>query len=410
MSELKGINYLRKKLARKRIRVKTRYRYYDQKFRVKDLGISTPKNMRDLSPVVGWCTKAVDAIADRLVFRGFENDYFNMKEIYELNNMDVLINSGILSALISSCSFVYISKDQDGFPQLQVIDGANATGVIDSRTNLLTEGYAILDTDDNGVPTLEAYFTPDYTEYYQKGKDPYQIDNPARYCLLVPWIYKPSDTRPFGHSRITRACMEMVQGACRTIKRSEVTAEYYSYPQKYLLGRDPKAPRPSEEQRLGMSASNMLDVPQNKDGSTPNVGQFSQQSMAPHNDQLATYVKTFCGETGLTADDLGYVSANPSSAEAIETSHESLRLLVDKAQQYFAVGILNVGYLSACVRDDKAYLRSAVANTKVLWKPTFKPSAATLGVIGDGALKINQAEPGFISKTTLEKLTGIESE
>ena len=36
---------------------------------------------------------------------------------------------------------------------------------------MLNEGYAILDTDENGKPTIEAYFTSTYTEYYEKGKE-----------------------------------------------------------------------------------------------------------------------------------------------------------------------------------------------------------------------------------------------
>ena len=44
------------------------------------------------------------------------------------------------------------------------------------------------------------------------------------------------DSRPFGHSRISRACMGLQQGALRTLKRSEISAEFYSFPQKYVLG------------------------------------------------------------------------------------------------------------------------------------------------------------------------------
>lgn len=116
----------------------------------------------------------------------------------------------------------------------------------------------------------------------------------------------------------------------------------------------------------------------------------------------------FAGETGLTMDDLGFVSDNPSSAEAIKASHESLRLAASKAQRSFSSGILNVGYLATCLRDDFPYRREQFYKTGVLWEPTFEPDAAAIGLIGDAAIKINQAVPGYFNEDSLRALTGIK--
>lgn len=58
-------------------------------------------------------------MADRLVFRDFKNDNFNMMEIFRLNNPDVLFPDGISSALISACSFIHIGVDGSGFPKMK---------------------------------------------------------------------------------------------------------------------------------------------------------------------------------------------------------------------------------------------------------------------------------------------------
>ena len=42
-------------------------------------------------------------------------------------------------------------------------------------------------------------------------------------------------------------------------------------------------------------------------------------------------------------------------------------------------------------------------------EPLFEPDAAGLGTIGDGALKINQAIPGYFDAQALRDLTGIRS-
>lgn len=406
MDEYRGIEYLRNKLSVKRPGVLKRYKYYEMKNTVTDFGISTPPGLKSVHSVLGWCGKAADSLADRLVFREFESDNFGMNEIFQMNNPDVFFDSAVLSAAISSCCFIYISKGENNFPRLQVIDGGNATGIINPITGLLTEGYAVLERDDDDNPILEAYFRPEKTEYYNKRRIKYQsIPNSAPAPLLVPIIYRPDARRVFGHSRISRACMSIVGSALRTIKRSEIAAEFYSFPQKYAIGMSQDA-EPMDRWRASMSS--LLEITKDEEGDKPDVGQFTQQSMQPHTEQLKMFASLFAGETGLTLDDLGFATENPSSAEAIKAAHENLRLTARKAQRTFGSGFLNVGYLAACLRDDEAYWRNQIYLTKPVWEPVFEPDASTLSIIGDGAIKINQAVPGYFNKDNLRNLTGIQ--
>lgn len=407
MAEYEGIAYLRRKLNTKQTRVNLRYKYYEMKNVVKDMSKMTPPGMRWLTASLGWCGKSVDSLADRLVFKEFTDDNFDINQIYQMNNPDVLFDSAVLSALIASCCFIYISPDDEGFPRLQVIDGANATGIIDPITGLLKEGYAILERDRNKQITLEAYFTPGRTDYIRKGqKEIESYYNAAPYPLLVPVIYRPDAVREFGHSRISRAQMQIMQSALRTLKRSEISAEFYSFPQKYVVGLSEDA---EQMDKWRATMSSMLTFTKDEDGDSPQLGQFTQQSMSPYIEQFRMFAAAFAGETGLTMDDLGFVSDNPSSAEAIKAAHENLRLAARKAQRNFGIGFLNAGYLAACVRDDYSYMRRQVYLTKPSWEPIFEPDAAMLSGIGDGAIKINQAVPGYFGSDNLRTLTGIDA-
>lgn len=405
MDGYKGIEYLRRKLNEKRVRVRLRYGHYEMKNVVPDLGISTPPDLRYWMGTLGWCSKAVDSMADRLVFREFEDDNLGMADIFQMNNQDVLIDSAILGALISSCDFIYIAKDNDGV-RLQVVDGGNATGILDYNTMMLKEGYAVLERDDFDAPTLEAHFMKEATVIYRNGKLETIFDNPAPYPLLVPIVNRPDAKRPFGHSRISRACMNIVGAAIRTAKRSEIAAEFYSYPQKYATGLSQDAEK-MDTWKAAMSS--MIAFEKDDDGDKPTLGQFQQASMSPHSEQMRMWAGLFAGETGLTLDDLGFPSQNPSSAEAIKSSHETLRLMARKAQRDFSIGLLNTGYLAACVRDDIEYRREMITLTRVKWEPVFEPDAAMLSVIGDGAIKINQSVPGFFGEDNLRDITGIEA-
>ena len=412
---MKGRAYLSKKLENKRTRGLLRYRYYDQKQTAVDLGISTPEGLEWFTTVNGWCTKAVDNLADRLQFDKFDNDSFGFTEMFDQNNPDIFYDDAMLSSLITACSFVYISRggineaDDTKKMRFQVIDGTNATGDIDDFTKLMFEGYAVLERDKNDAVVTYAYFQPGRTEFYHTGEEePFAVETfNSRYCALVPIIYKPDAKRPFGHSRISRACMDYAKSAMRTIKRSEIAAEFYSFPQKYATGLSQDAELLNSWQA---SMSAMLTFTKDEEGEKPTLGQFQAASFTPHLEQLKAIASMFAGETGLTLDDLGFVTSNPSSAEAIKAGHEGLRLAAVKAQRCFAVGFKNVGYIGACMRDDADYEREELFETKVIWKPTFEPDASTLTTIGDGIIKINQAleTGGYINAERLRRLTGIE--
>lgn len=402
-----GIGYLKRKLVTKQSRVQTRYRYYEMKECHTPRNLMVPDQLKNkFSIKLGWCTKAVDSLADRLQFRGFKNDNLDLTSIYQMNNFDVLADSAILGALITSCDFIYISMDKNGYPRMQVIDGYNATGIMDEITGMLEEGYAVLDRDENGQIISEAYFGKGYTDFYIKGQEPYRIENICSYPLLVPIVYRPDAKRPFGHSRISRACMRYQDNVADTLLNMAICSETNAFVQKYIAGSDPDMDFDSS--RAWMSS--FLNISASEDGTKPDLGQFQQASLAPYIDEIETQASLFAGEVGLTLDDLGFSKSNPASVDAIRASHENLRLTARKAQRQFGIGFLNAGYLAACLRDEFDFNREVLYETKPIWEPVFEPDANAIGMIGDAAVKVNSAVPGYFNAENLRDLTGIDSD
>lgn len=370
-----------------------------------DFGISSPPELKYWNSCVGWCARGVDALSDRMDFYGFKDDVFGLADIYDANNKDVLFPSAIQGALIGSCAFIYISEGEDGFPRLQIINADDATGIINPVTGLLNEGYAVLERNQYGLPLKEAYFTHEYSAFYENGQLVDQREYKVKEPMLVPLIFRPDAKRPFGHSRITRACMAHVCSALRTIKRSEISAEFYSFPQKYATGLDQNAEH-MDKWSAAMSA--MMRFSLNEDGQDHvKLGQFTQQSMTPHAEQLKMFASLFAGEVGLTLDDLGFPQSNPSSYDAIRAAHENLRLTATRAQKTFNVGILNAGYLAACIRDDYAYTRQQITITTPMWLPPFRADASMLSGIGDAIQKMNTSMPDYLTEEKILELTGI---
>ena len=403
--EYVGIGFLQSLLVQKRVRVNLRYLFYDMKNLTMDFGISSPPELKYWNSCVGWCARGVDALADRMDFYGFKEDVFGLEEIYAANNKDVLFPSAIKSAFIGACAFIYVSEGDDGFPRLQVIAADDATGIINPITGLLNEGYAVLERDIYGVPVKEAYFTHEFSAFYENGVLVDQREYAVKEPMLVPFVFRPDAKRPLGYSRISRACMAQVCSALRTIKRSEISAEFYSFPQKWATGLDQDVEH-MDKWSAAMSA--MMRFSLNEDGQDHvKLGQFTQQSMTPHVEQLRMFASLFAGEVGLTLDDLGFPQSNPSSYEAIQASHENLRLTARAAQKSFNVGILNAGYLAACIRDDFAYTRQQITITSPMWLPPFRADASTLSGLGDAIQKINQSYPEYLTEEKILELTGI---
>lgn len=403
---MQGIEYLNKKLDKYRRGALANNKVYDMKNVDAEVGITIPPELRrQYRATSGWCAKAVDSISDRLVFREFANDTFGLNDIFTMNSADVFFDDAVLSALINSCSFVYISEGDEDVPRLQVIQGSDATGILDPITRLLSEGFAVLSRDDLGKPIDSLHFLPDRTDHYKSGDLYRSYPHNAGYPLLVPIIHRSDSNKPFGRSRITPSALYYQKYAKRTLERSDITAEFYSFPQKYVVGLSPDA---EQMDTWKATVSSMLQFDKDEDGDAPKLGQFTVPSMSPFIEQMRMAAAGFAGETGLTMDDLGFVTDNPSSAEAIKASHETLRLQAEKAQRDFGLGFLNVGFLAACLRDGVAYNRSQFYLTKPKWEPVFKPDASTISLIGDGAIKMNQAVPDYFDENNLRDMTGIE--
>lgn len=404
-----GKNYLKNKLNTVRPKVITKYEYYENDNKNALRSIAIPQELMQHYRVrLNWCGKAVDLLCDRLSIKRFKDDFFNMQTIYADNNADILFGSAIKGALISSCDFIYLLKDGDRV-KMEVINGSNATGILDETTALLKEGYAVLKRDPENESTIlqEAYFTPEYTEYtdYEQGTS-FQVPTYCGKCLLVPIINNPKiGQKSFGHSRISKSMMNIQDDAERLSTETKILAEINSWPQKWITG----LAEGTEIDTLKATFSSLLRFDKDDDGDRPQLGQFTQMSFNDHIKLFDQYVSEFSGMSALTRDDLGFVTENPSSAESKKAALESLRVIAGKCQRDLSVGFINAGFVAASLRDEKNYARDIVKDTSIIWRPLVEPDASTLSSIGDGVIKINQAIPGFFNTDNLSDLLGIEA-
>ena len=334
-------------LNSKRRKNELRRAYYDGHNLLRDLGISVPPQLRTLDVVVGWPAKAVDSLSRRTILNGFTSaggSELNgiLDDAWDANQLAIEAPSAHTSALIHSCSFVFVTKGGEGDPEALITtrSAEDATGIWDARRRCLSAALSIVDYDSkSGEPTQMNLYLPNRVAIIRRTA-PGMYD--AEYTLHAMGVpvevlpYRAMHGQPFGRSRITRGVRYLTDAAARTMLRTEVGAEFYNAPQRYALGADEEAFKDADGNvtpAWTVMLGRMLMLSRDEEGHVPSVGQFSQQTMQPNIDQLKSLAQMYAAETSLPVGSLGIVQDNPSSAEAIRAVNEEQGIEIEHWQR-----------------------------------------------------------------------------
>ena len=398
------LNRLNAQLTSKYTRNDLRRRYRDYHIGLKDLGISIPPALRTLDTVLGWPAKAVETLARRTVVENFtvpggSADSLGVTELVDQNQLASDLPQAISDAYTFATSFVSVSlgNKSTGEPPVLILprSAMYATGLWDPRRRGLSSGLSVVSSDATTGAACLILYLPDrvLTLETQDGRG-WQIEdspNPLGFVTMFPLPYKPSLDHPFGRSRISRPVMSLTDSAVRTLVRAEVSAEFYSSPQRWVMGADESAfkdkdgkPIPAWQATLGRVWALGPNTEDSLDGTpiTPSVGQFTQQSMEPHMSHLRQLAQSFASETSLPISALGIVQDNPSSAEAIYASEKDLVIEAEYA---------NLGFSGPLQRAIKAalMLTGVPAEEAGKVRASFRnPAHPTAAASADAAIKL----------------------
>lgn len=337
-----------RKLTRNRLRMK----YYRKKNELKDLGISIPPQLKTLETVLGWPAKAVDMLAARSIFDGFvyADDVENgIEEILRENKFKLMYKQATVSELVHSCAFATLSKGAEGEPKVLIsfYSAENGAVIWDSRLKREECGFTIVEVDEKTkVPTWINLYTDDAViQLVKDGGDwaATRMEHPQGRPLIFSLVYCPDLDRPMGKSRISRAVMSITDSATRTALRSEVSAEFFTSPQKYMLGVDDEIF--TNQTKWEAYIGNILAVTRDEEGQVPTVGQFPQMSMQPHTEYMRSLAALFSGETNLPISSLGIIHDNPASAEAMRTAESYLIMEAESLNETNGETLRNIGLM-----------------------------------------------------------------
>lgn len=259
--------------------------YYDCKERFKDFGISIPDQIKNkVEAMIGWPELAVRSLSDLSDLEGFSisgDDTMGVGDLFEDNQLDVATSELIVSAYKHSCSFLTIAADLEDPERISMIPRSAdwSAGIWDRRDHRLAAALTITEDDKDGricafnvwLPG-KVYECSGHLMPWRAEKIETNFDQPT----VVSLAYDRQMDRPFGHSRISRSLMSLVDAGFRTVVRMEASAEFYSVPKLWFIGANRDAFSSNTWKSL-IQAINAISA--DEDGNLPQLQQVQQASM-----------------------------------------------------------------------------------------------------------------------------------
>lgn len=380
-----------------------RTRYYDMEQRVDDLGISVPPHLRGLRQSIGWPKKAVESLAARSQFDGYtcidDEAASKLQEIVAANGMKRKYRKLVRNELKHSCAFMTVTATGDGRaprPLVSAYPATAAAALWDYGASRIECGLVVSATAKRGgesVPVAVDVYTAEAVIGLRNGAGgwaaEYRPHSMGR-CLMEPMAHDATLEKPFGTSRITKAVMDITDDAVRASRRAEIAAEFMTAPQKYLLGADKDALDGLSKWDAYIGA--IFAVSKDGDNDTPQFGQLPQGTLQPHIDYMRALAARFSSETNVPLSELGIVSDNPSSAEAIYAAKESMIVDAQNLNADNAEALRDVALMALAVADGTDFETQAGRGLGIRAK--FKnPAIPSVASQGDAILKAIQAFP-----------------
>jgi len=395
LDELVLIENLTKKLNHYNSRNVVAQQYYEGKNKLKDLRISLPPQLTAVESVIGWAGTAVDVLEERLDFEGYiGGDELGINDIFRANELDLESSLGHKDALVYGTGFVVVGKGVEGEadPLITIESPKRMTANYDLRSRRITS--ALLIDHDNGKIYSGSLYLPNETillgyenkKWYEMSRNVHNLNR----VLASPLINNPQSGESHGRSEITRALRSYIDSGMRTLLGAEVAREFYSAPQRYVLGAKEDTFTDADGQALNswsVIQGRLLGLPYNEEeGVMPQVGQFAANSTSPYFEQIRAYAQLVAAETAIPASYLGFQTDNPSSADAIRQMEARLVKRAERRQKQFGRTWVEVAKLALLVRD--GVIPAEADQIRPVWRDASTPTRAASA---DEAIKLIQA-------------------
>lgn len=400
--------------------------YYEGDVMVKDIGVDVlpPEADVHVSLSCNWPEKAVDALANRsrfdsFVFEDGQGDPA-LARIAAANHLATDYKRHVLGQLKRGCMFATVGKLGDSV-NVRFHGADSAAGVWDELHGRLGSGFVVANrsrtaySQNRAVPVQVNLHMPGSVTVITRS-----LRNPSEWTadtqpqpndrpLMEAFCFRPTDSKPMGSTRITKAVRDLTDDVLRVRLALAVSTAFYAVPQKYLLGLTDS----QYDKLIGSKWSTYINsvfmtTRDGESGETPELGQLQANSPQALIDLIRSDAALFSGATAVPLNSLGIVQDNPSSAEAIEAARADLIDVADDLNADNAESLRQVALMAMAVASNKRIADLDEAQLGVM--AHFKnPRMASLAASADAATKIAAVDAGFADTDVFYEMQGFDA-
>lgn len=345
------LRQLNEKLTRFEKENKKKERLYQGRAPVINLGIAIPANMTGVVPALGWGTTVVDVISERINLLGFSSQSGHSEVLNQISRMTHFILEFAKAkddSLVFGMGFLeFLWKPDSSMPSgyrpvITAVDPNAATFIWDKTGKDVVAGLVTKVTPEG--KTVRTLHLPNEVIWEEvDGETGKIIVNQQTHnwgiAGLVPIPNNMRSGQAQGHSEITPAIIYAIEHGARAMLGMEYNREFYTAPRLYATNAWPETVGMSEDQSaqknrdasLAASMSSFAVFPPTEVGDedepeyvSPNVGQISASPPTPYIEELQMLTKVIAAESGIPVEYLGFLTDNPSSADAIRQKEARL--------------------------------------------------------------------------------------
>jgi hypothetical protein len=355
------ISVLQARQFRRRQQMLLHESYYHGQQIITNLGIALPPELAEIREIVGWPKLAVDPYVERLGLDSFrlasettsDPDLDDLRQATDMAGEEVL---AFTDALIFARAYWLVGSpdedDTDGAPDVCVESPLNIAGMFDYRTRL---PKAVLQSYWMDERRFAALYIPDQTIHLaQDDQSVWQlVDRDVHNFGMVPVIRMANRPRAGwrdGQSEISTELMAIVDGACRTLLNLSAASEFYSVPQKLILGateEDFVASDGTKKTAWETYIGRILALQRDAEGALPEVKQFEAYDPSVFTKVIEMYASQAASILAATPQDLGlYTTGNPMTAEAMQVSESRRDRRTRRMQTNFGGDMVRVAQMA----------------------------------------------------------------
>lgn len=393
-------------LSARQIHNDRRGKYYTGKFLPPYVTAGLPEYARNLKLVVGWPKIVVDILEERLDVLGWTDPA--LEGVFFENAVPVEASKVHIESFVYGMAFVSVTGGGPGEPEVMIRGHSpvTTTGVFNHRTRRLDAAITRQVGDDGEVSAADLWLPDEIVSIARVSGGPWEVvarqDHNLGRVPMVPFANQAGLTDPMGRSEITPDIIAATDSASRAMVSMDVNRTFFSAPRMYgvnveqdmFVGADGQ---PVNPWRLVSGRMMMAPPPENEGDPEVKFGQFDPMSPGPYLEQIRGLSSVVAAEAGIPPSYLGFVTDNPTSADAQRQHEARLIKRAERRQSQFDNPWSDVGQLVQIALGGEPD-----PSVRMRWADASTP---TVAATTDAMLKQTQMQmlpPG--SEVALDKL------